>query len=1277
MARPGTRSCAAPDRHSVMAAPLIGEGGSVRGPYGLLPTQGCVGRDGCAAPRRHRRPGGDHDHHDAAHRRARRIARGPRPPRPGGAGPARDRRADHRAARHERDPRRRRRAGVRLVRADGVILDLLDPSTGHLHWALDSGVRDLFTDEERSQLWIDIGVGATGTAVAEDRVVLAFGNLEDQFPPSPESTEFYERTGFQSMIAAPITGEAGPLGVIEVYSKRLGAFTPTDAGLVGALASQAAIAITNARLIDELGRSRAQLAQTADAERTLREIAGRVSAMRDQGEILQSVIDASARLLQASGVTIDLIDGQGMAEAWLDPAVQARTEANLELLDSVQIDPDVGVSGLAIRTRTTARTGEYLEDVRFEHTPDRDAFVRESAIHSVLAAPLIHRDEVFGVINAYSDRVDAFDDTDAGLLAALADQAAIAIANARLIEELQRSRAEIARRADSERTLREIAARVSAILEPDEVLQQITEEAARLLESDGARIDQYDPEIDALRWSYAAGDAMSKMPKWAKTGGLKPGQAVGGMAFKDRRAVLTTDYLTDDRFDHSKEIDAFIKRDAHPRGDVDAAHGRGRPDRHDLGRVAQRRPLRRVGPRGADRPRDPGVRRDPQRAAHGPARQVARGDRAARRGGARAARDRRQDHRHPRARRPPPARRRRGASAAARRRRDDRPVRPGDPDPRVGVRRRDPGGAAPGRQADVAAPRRGRLGQGGRRAPRDPRRRLPRRATSSTTTSRIRWRAGPTSATSSPPRSSARPARSGRSRSSAASRTPSTPSTRRSSAASPTRPPSRSPTPGSSRSWRSPAGAVARRADTERSLRDITARIAALREPDVILDRVVEEAARLLGTDGAHLTRMSDDGTYLVPVVVAGGADFTTQAWLLGMRFPLGGGINGLAAQRGRAGLDVRLPRRPAHPARTRTTTEVAGRLCLRGHGGGAAARPGRRGHRHARGLVRASRARSSPTSWTCSRASPTRRPSRSPTRTSSPAWPARRSATAISSRTRRTSSGRSTARAGFTFLSDAVERLTGRQADEFLGKHFGALVHGSSREVAEYDFAAGMTTGSQEIRGRVNVAGPDGEPVPAEFIATARLGEDGRFAGANGSVRDMRERDRLERELHESETRFRQLVQTSPDVIYRTDAEGRFVFIAEGAEALFGWTADEAMGLSFADFTAEESLPRRSRTSSSSTAEHDVVRRFRYMRQAIATGRRCRARSRRSPSGRATSSPGCRGRSAASASRSGWPASCRLRGALPVPGRELARRGLRDRRATACSRTSPRPSSG
>ena len=101
---------------------------------------------------------------------------------------------------------------------------------------------------------------------------------------------------------------------------------------------------------------------------------------------------------------------------------------------------------------------------------------------------------------------------------------------------------------------------------------------------------------------------------------------------------------------------------------------------------------------------------------------------------------------------------------------------------------------------------------------------------------------------------------------------------------------------------------------------------------------------RLLETDGAHLTRMGEDGTYLVPVVVTGATDAETQVWLLDMQFPIGGGINGLAAERGgqnRPGRDcyVEDPRIP-HEG---NDDEVGNRASWSVRdGGGAAPRPGR-----------------------------------------------------------------------------------------------------------------------------------------------------------------------------------------------------------------------------------------------------------------------------------------------------------------------------------------------
>ena len=98
-----------------------------------------------------------------------------------------------------------------------------------------------------------------------------------------------------------------------------------------------------------------------------------------------------------------------------------------------------------------------------------------------------------------------------------------------------------------------------------------------------------------------------------------------------------------------------------------------------------------------------------------------------------------------------------------------------------------------------------------------------------------------------------------------------------------------------------------------------------------------------------------------------------------------------------------------------------------------------------------------------------------------------------------------------------------------------------------------------------MELVGKDGEYRPFEVTAAA-MRIDGEFSGVHGSARDVRERERLEADLRESEERYRYLVQSSPDLVWVTDADGRFTFVSDQAEQLLGWPPEELIGRSFVE---------------------------------------------------------------------------------------------------------------
>src|SRR5262249_15128874 len=156
---------------------------------------------------------------------------------------------------------------------------------------------------------------------------------------------------------------------------------------------------------------------------------------------------------------------------------------------------------------------------------------------------------------AHRDR-DAFGDDAIRLLDALAGQAAIALANAGLVDRLASSQAALEHTADAERALREIARRLMTIQDPAELLQDLVDEAARLLGSSGAVIDLLDPATGDVHWAYDAGLDDETRSEWQRRAA---GTSGVHLAIRERRVVVTERYADDPRFADGAPNRAFFE----------------------------------------------------------------------------------------------------------------------------------------------------------------------------------------------------------------------------------------------------------------------------------------------------------------------------------------------------------------------------------------------------------------------------------------------------------------------------------------------------------------------------------------------------------------------------------------------------------------------------------------------------------------------------------------------------------------------------------------------
>ncbi len=306
-----------------------------------------------------------------------------------------------------------------------------------------------------SDVSLRLGEGVAGT-VAQRRAGLLINDY--QHPPYAHPT-FVEHEGPAAIIAEPLVYRDRLVGVLVVMHSEPGQyFTPQDCEPLAVLATQATIAIENARLFEDSARRQARLA-------TILDINKRIAAHEDMASLLAQIVEEAKRLIGADGALLRLLRGDQLVAVGATPFGPTAADAPETRLGE-------GIAGRAALENRVF----MVPDVQAhpDIAPFRKQRAAEVGINALMCVPFCGRHQVLGVLSITSTQRRVFTDDESLVLSAYAEQVAIAIEHARLLA------------AEEERTA--VVERTNLILR-DEITerQRVEAERERLLAEQEAR----------------------------------------------------------------------------------------------------------------------------------------------------------------------------------------------------------------------------------------------------------------------------------------------------------------------------------------------------------------------------------------------------------------------------------------------------------------------------------------------------------------------------------------------------------------------------------------------------------------------------------------------------------------------------------------------------------------------------------------------------------------------------------------------------------------------
>jgi len=243
--------------------------------------------------------------------------------------------------------------------------------------------------------------------------------------------------GFRTTMGAPMIVDDQVVGVLNLWRNDVSPFDEREKAIVSAFAGQAAMAINEIKLVQQLGARGAELARKVEELEALREVAEAVNSSLDVDNVLSTIAMHSVELSATDGGSImEYVESE---RCFMVRSVYRTAPAVVDRLRAIRIHLDETLVGRAAKERRPIA----VPDLGAIDLDPHLQILFEAGWRSVVIVPLLREGQIVGSLVVRRKRTGAFSEETLELLETLASQSALALSNAQLYRELKEQSLEL------------------------------------------------------------------------------------------------------------------------------------------------------------------------------------------------------------------------------------------------------------------------------------------------------------------------------------------------------------------------------------------------------------------------------------------------------------------------------------------------------------------------------------------------------------------------------------------------------------------------------------------------------------------------------------------------------------------------------------------------------------------------------------------------------------------------------------------------------------------